>query len=184
MSRLPYPDLDSVTPEKLAAVGWPGRPVLNITRMALHAPDALWRGHFALKQAAVKSTTMDQRLREILILRTAALAKSDYELHHHISISAGLGFTPEKQQALLAGDYSSLSEEERSVAEFTDAAALFRMDDATFARARALFGEALVMEMLILIASYWGTAMTAHALGLECDVEPVRSWSEEERKNV
>jgi 4-carboxymuconolactone decarboxylase len=184
MSRMPYPDVEAVSAEKKAAVGWPERPVLNITRMALHAPDALWRGHFALKQAAVKSTTLDLALREVLILRTACLAQSDYELHHHISIAANLGFTPDKQDALLAGDYSKLTEEERAVAEFTDAVARFEMDDRTFARARALFGEALVMEMMILIASYWGTAMTAHALGLECDVEPIRSWSEQERKNV
>jgi len=184
MSRMPFPDMEALSAEKKAAVGWPERPVLNITRMALHAPDSLWRGHFALKQAAVKSTTIDERLREILILRTACLAKSDYELHHHISISANLGFSPEKQQALLAGDYAGLTEEERTVAEFTDRVAQFQMDDATFARARALFGEPLVMEMLILIASYWGTAMSTHALGLECDVEPVRSWAEPEPEDV
>jgi 4-carboxymuconolactone decarboxylase len=184
MSRMPYPDLEAVSAEKQAAIGWPGRPVLNITRMALHAPDALWRGHFALKQAAVKSTTLDAALREVLILRAACLARSNYELHHHISISANLGFSPEKQDALLAGDYSNLTEEERIVAEFTDAVVRMEMDDAIFGRARALFGEALVMEILILIASYWGTAMTAHALGLECDAEPIRSWSEQERKNV
>jgi alkylhydroperoxidase family enzyme len=184
MSRMPYPDPETVSAEKQAAVGWPERPVLNITRMALHAPDALWRGHFALKQAAVKSTTLGPMLREILILRTACLARSDYELHHHISISANLGFTPEKQDVLLAGDYSGLTEDERTVAEFTDAVARFEMNDAIFGRARDLFGEALVMEMLILIASYWGTAMSAHALGLECDVEPIRSWSEQELKNV
>jgi 4-carboxymuconolactone decarboxylase len=184
MTRMPFPEIEKLSTEKQRAVGWPEKPVLNITKMSLHAPDALWRGHFALKQAAIKSTTLDPHLREVLILRTAKIAQSEYELHHHISISANLGFSPEKQRALLAGDYSDLTDEERTVAEFTDCVARFEMTDATFARARSMFGEPLVMEMLILIASYWGTAMSAHALGLECDREPVRSWSEEERNNV
>ena len=184
MSRMDYPDLESVSAEKQAALGWPDRPVLNVTRMALHAADSIWRGHYALKAAAVKSTTMDHVLREVLIMRTASLAKSEYELHHHLSISANLGFTPEKQQALLAGDYSGLTEDERIVAEFTDAVCRFAMDDETFSRARQRFGEGLVMEMLILIASYWGTAMTAAALALECDAEPVRSWTEQDKTNV
>lgn len=184
MTRMSFPDLETLSAEKKAAVGWPEKPVLNITRMSLHAPDPLWRGHFAMKQAAIKATSLDPVLREILILRTAKIARSDYELHHHISISANLGVSPEKQQSLLKGDYKCLTEEERAVAQFTDAVATFEMTDGIFARATELFGQPLVMEMLILIASYWGTAMTAHALGLECDAEPVRSWSEEERKNV
>ena len=79
MSRLPYPDMAALSAEKKEKIGWPERPVLNITRMALHAPDEIWRSHFAMKLAAVKSTQMDPGLREVLILRTACLARSAHE---------------------------------------------------------------------------------------------------------
>jgi 4-carboxymuconolactone decarboxylase len=177
MSRIPYPDLADVAKAKLDAVGHPGRPMLNITRIALLAPDAIWHAHYGLKRACIDGTTLDPRLREVLILRVAHLSRCAYELHHHLSISANLGFTPQMQAALAEGRYDALSEAERAVAQFTDEVVRdVRASDATLARARALFGDALVMEMLILIGSYMSTARMAQTTGVEPDPEPIRSW--------
>ncbi len=60
--------------EKRDVMNGLGRAPLNITRMALHAPDALWRAHFAFKLACVLGTSMDAKLREVLILRVAHLS--------------------------------------------------------------------------------------------------------------
>ncbi len=182
MSRIPYPDLATIDPERLAILGYPKKQPLNITHVALHVADGLWRGHIALKQAVVNATTMDPWLREVLIMRVAALAKCEYELHHHISISANLGFTPEQQQAILGQDYAILTEEERAVAEFTDeVVTLLAPTDATFNKARDLFGDALICEMTVIIASYWGTAMMIGVTGVEPDHAPVVSWAEDEK---
>lgn len=179
MARLPYPDLDAVSAEKQQAVGWPGRKPLNVTHMALHAPDKLWRAHYAQKMAMVYATSLDPWLREVLILRVAHLAKSDYELNHHISISANLGFTPAQQDALRTQDYADLTPEERAVAQFTDEVVTqLRPSDETLATARELFGDPLIIEMTILIGSYWGTAMMVGVTGVEPDHAPVKSWAD------
>lgn len=179
MSQIPFPDWTSVSKEKRDAVGYPDRKVLNVTRVALWAPESLWRAHHAFKRAMIYETTIDERLREILILRVAHLSRSEYELRHHISISANLGFTPAQQEALRLGDYSSFSEPERAVAEFTDeVVANAGVKDQTLQKVRRLFGEPVVIEMLIVIASYVGTALMARATGVEPDDEPIRSWAD------
>lgn len=178
MSRMPFPDWSQVSKEKQEAVGYPNRAVINVSRVALWAPDGLWRAHQAYKRAMIYETTIDERLREILILRVAHLCRSEYELNHHISISANLGFTPGQQEAIRVRDYSKLSEPERAVAQFTDeVVANNGVADKTLDSVRMLFGEPVVIEMLILIASYVGTALLAKATGVEPDAEPIRSWS-------
>lgn len=180
MARLPYPDLETVSPERLAILGYPPNRPLNITHIALHMPERLWRGHIALKQAMTRDTTMDQWLREVLILRVAHNTGCAYELHHHDSISANLGFTPEKQEAIRTRDYDKLTAEERAVAVFTDETCKLSVSDKTLADVRAMFGDALVMEMAAIIASYWGTAMMVAVTGVEPDAEPVKSWAKQE----
>ncbi|MBT2188305.1 carboxymuconolactone decarboxylase family protein [Sphingobium nicotianae] len=177
MARLPYPDLERVAPARLAILGYPANRLLNITRIALHMPEKLWRGHIALKQAMTRDTTMDLVLREVLIMRVAHNARCDYELHHHISISANLGFSLQKQDAIARQDYAALTEDERAVAIFTDETCKLSVSDKTLATVRAMFGDALVMEMAAIIASYWGTAMMVAVTGVEPDEEPVRNWA-------
>ncbi len=71
-----------------------------------------------------------------------------------------------------------LTPEMGAVAEFTDEVVTnIRASDATLEKVRALFGDALVMEMLILIGSYMATARMAQTAGLEPDAEPITSWS-------
>src|SRR5687768_16919648 len=120
MAHLPYPDLESVSPERLAIIGYPPNRPLNITHIALHMDEKLWRGHIALKQAMVRDTTLDPWLREVLILRVAHNAGCAYEQHHHDSISFNLGFTRAQQEAIRTQDYAQLTEQERAVAIFTD----------------------------------------------------------------
>jgi 4-carboxymuconolactone decarboxylase len=179
MSRIPYPDLEEVSQSRLDALGYPERPMLNITRMALWAPQALWAAHYAFKRACIYDTTLQPRLKEVLILRVAHLSRCEYELHHHLSISANLGFTPEQQAALAEGRYDALSEEERAVARFTDEVVTdIRASEATLAQVRTLFGDTQVLEMLILIGSYMSTARMIQTAGVQPEAEPVKSWAE------
>lgn len=177
MPRIPYPDMEAISQEKRAAVGWPKRMPINITRIALHMDDGIWRGHFGLKNAVVNDATIDPWLREIIIMRVAWLANSEYELHHHISMSAHMGFTPEQQEALRTQDYSSLTEEERTVAQFTDELITsYNPSDEIMAKMRALFSDAHVLEMTTVAASYLGTAMMAFVAGLENDEVALKNF--------
>jgi 4-carboxymuconolactone decarboxylase len=177
MSRIPYPDMDKVPADRLQRINYPAAAPLNITRIALHLPDELWRAHFELKNACVRSTTMDPWLREVLIMRVAFLADSEYEIHHHLSISANLGFTPAQQEAIRTQNYSQLTVEERAVAQFTDETVTsLRPSDEVVAKVRELFGDAIVLEMTVLIYSYWGTAMMIGVTGVEPEEQAIKSW--------
>ncbi len=54
--------------------------VLNVSRMAMHAPDALWGRSAQARPATVYEATLDERLRELPILRVAYLLDSAGEL--------------------------------------------------------------------------------------------------------
>lgn len=183
MSRIPYPDLDTMPASRLEKISYPRVNPLNITKVALHLPDGLWEAHFGLKDALVKHTTLADNLREVAILRIGFMADSAYILNHHISITANMGFSAAKQEAIKQGDYSDLPDDERAVAEFTDemvrtAAA----SDETVAKMREMFGDALVMEMIVLVYSYWGTAMMIGVTGVELDEQAIETfdWTAED----
>ncbi len=109
----------------------------------------------------------------------AHLSNCAYELHHHLSISTTLGFTAQEQDDLKTGVYDRLTREERAVAQFTDEVVRdIRASDDTLAEARTLFGDAQVVEMIILIGSYMSTARMAQTAGLELDAAPVKSWAD------
>jgi alkylhydroperoxidase family enzyme len=180
LSRIPYPDMDNLSPVKQAAVDRLGRRPLNVTCMGFHAPDAFWKAHYEFKNACVYATTLDPVLREVLILRVAYLSKSDYEIHHHLSISANLGFPPEKQADIAAGRYDRLTPAERAVAQFTDEVVVDgNASDATLAAIKQHFDAPLIIEMLILIGSYMGTARIVAVTGIEPDAQAVQGWTKD-----
>jgi alkylhydroperoxidase family enzyme len=177
MTRFPYPDPDSLSEAKRTVLaGTQGR-VLNVSRMAMHAPDALWLGQRQLGRAAVYESTLDERLRELLILRVAYLSKSDYELFHHLSIAKNLGVTAEQIDAMRTGDFARLSKDEQALAQFvTEIVANVSPSDATLERARASFPTEQLFEMVVLCGSYMLTARMAALGGVEFDDAPVASW--------
>ena len=178
MTRIPYPDVSQMTGEKKAMMS--GGRVLNVVRMSMHVNDTLWSAQSRLGHATVFGADMEERLREVLILRVAYLSDSEYELFHHLSIARRLGLGEDKIDALRTGDFALLSPEERAVAEFTSEVLLdISPSVRTLAAVRALFSDALVMEMVLLIGSYMTTARVIAVSGIECDTNAVEAWSEE-----
>ncbi|MEJ0023312.1 MAG: carboxymuconolactone decarboxylase family protein [Alphaproteobacteria bacterium] len=177
MNRIPYPDWDKLSQEKREAMGYPEHYTLNVTRMQLHLNDKLWRANYALKQGVIHATTIDEKLREVLIMRVAFCSNCKYEIYHHMSISKNLGFTPEKQEAIRLQQYDKLSEQEAAVAKFTDEVVLnIRASDETMAKMRSLFPDTQIIEMIIVMQSYMGTARIAQNADIEVDEKPVQGW--------
>ncbi len=52
-----------------------GAKFLNISRIALHAPDNLWEAHYTLKKSVIADTELDPNLKEVLIIVTGGLSK-------------------------------------------------------------------------------------------------------------
>ena len=125
-------------------------------------------------------TGKDQRLTELAILATAREVRSQYEWTAHEPPALAAGLEPEivalvKQRTPLdeAGDVPGLGEVERTIVEFTrEAVSAERVSAATFARARALFGEQGVMDLTGLIGYYSFVNITLKAFDVQ--LEPGR----------
>ena len=180
MSRIPYPELADLSEGKRAALASPTHRVLNVVRMAMHTPDGLWERQRDLSVATVVMSSMDPKLREVLILTVAHLSNSEYELFHHLSIARNLGMDEAVLGALERGDYEALGKAERVVALFT---AELVMDvspsDKTLRAARALFSDPMIFEMIAIIGVYMMTARVAAVGGCEVDGAAVASWDKE-----
>lgn len=180
MSRIPYPDPATLSETKREFLAQPTHRILNVVRMALHTPDGLWERQRDLSVATVLMASMDQMLREVLILTVAHLSNSDYELFHHLSIARNLGMSEAALDAIARGDYAALPDDQRVVAQFT--AELVRNvspSDETLAAARARFSDPLIFEMIAIIGVYMMTARVAAVGGCEIDGAAVASWDKE-----
>ncbi len=177
MTRIPYPEIDKLSPGKQAVFSDPGRRVLNISKMAMHMGDALWAAQAELGRAAIFNCSLDPKLKEVMILRMAYIWNSEYELFHHLAIAKNLGLTDEKIAALKSGDFMALDEQERAIAQFaTELWFDVTPSEETLAAVRAFLPVSTILEMIPVMASYFITARVVATGGVELDAEPVGVW--------
>lgn len=107
--------------------------------------------------------TLARPLRELLILRTCAAARNEYEWHLHVNtISARMGLSNEQIDDTRAPRPSAAlwSDAEHAAIELVDAlVGTFVVDDALFERLRLHFDEAQLIEMTLLVGLYTSVAM-------------------------
>lgn len=177
MSRIPYPSLDNLSQIKHDRIFDPSRKfVLNVSKMTLHIPDALWHPHMLLGRS-IQNGLLEKRLREMVIVRVGHLQKSEYELYHHRSLAANTGISAEHLAALESDDLSSLPENERALIDFvTEVVCDVSPSDATLAAARAAFPDALLFEAVVVIGYYMMTARVIGVSGVDLDASPVTAW--------
>ena len=169
---LPYPDdiqawLDRTMP--------PGRPPLRLFTTLARDPrlcrkffsaGLLDRGHLTLRQ------------REIVITRTTALCKSEYEWGVHIAIfGERVGFTPQQIHSLLQSGPADAcwSPPEQRLLRLCDA--LHRdgdVDDALWQALRADFSEEAMLELLMLAGFYLTVSILTNALRLPLEPDAAR----------
>jgi alkylhydroperoxidase family enzyme len=103
MALLSLGDLESAPTDIREALQ--GRLPVNLYRVMMHAPTAL-RAFlaFASRMAANK---VGKQLREVIILRIAAIRGIGYVLHQHRQLAAAMGFRAAKIAAIEAGDHLS-----------------------------------------------------------------------------
>lgn len=146
-------------------------PGLGVFRMVAHAETA-FRPWLALGGALLGSLQLDPALRELAILRVAAIAGCDYERVQHEAIATGVRVRPEQVAAVVAGHVSGDEFDEREtlvlrfVGEVIDnrgaeAALVAEVEEALSARE--------VVELLLVISHYYGLALLLNTTGLEPD---------------
>ena len=182
-NRIPYPEPETLSAAKRAYLDDPALRVLNIARISMHAPDPIWKATVDMAIAVVSNTLIDDRMREVIVLRVAYLSKSEYELFHHVSLGRAVGLSDAAIAGLESGDFSALTPEERLVAHFTtEVVRDVSPGDETVAAMREIYSDERIFEMLGIIGSYMNAARVAAVAGIEPDHLAVKSWDEEKAK--
>jgi alkylhydroperoxidase family enzyme len=147
----PYPDSIQQDFDRIMR----GQPPLNIFRTMAQSPRVLSR---MVAGGLLDKGSISLRERELVILRTTALCGAEYEWGVHVAAyNVKAGFTPRQLQATVHGDDASpvWDAPERLLIALCDALqARQDVDDALWARLRAVYSEAQLLELLMLAGFY------------------------------
>jgi alkylhydroperoxidase family enzyme len=123
------------------------------------------RGHLTLRQ------------REVVIHRTTALNRSEYEWGVHVAIfAARVQLTPQQLHSTVHGnaDDACWSDDDRLLLRFCDALhASSTLDDALWAQLRERFSEEAMLELLLLAGFYRTVSYLTNALKLPLEANGV-----------
>jgi 4-carboxymuconolactone decarboxylase len=148
--------------------------LINIYRMLLNSP-ALAESWFNHSNAVRWKTTLDGRLREIVIIRMGHLAKSQYVLRQHVpSLALADGLTLEECDALADWRATTLfSARERAALAYADTMTRdIEVPDAVFAEVARHFDPRQTVELTVLIGTYNMNARVLQALRLDLEPPP------------
>jgi 4-carboxymuconolactone decarboxylase len=164
-----HPELAELV-EKFRA-GRRGR-MINIYRMLLNSPP-LAESWFNHSNAVRWRTTLDGRLREIVIIRIGHLTGCGYILRQHVpSLALADGVTGEECAALADWQSAQLFDaRERAALAYADTMTrAIAVPDDIFAAVEQHFNNRQIVELTVLIGSYNMNARVLRAL--ELDLEP------------
>ena len=146
-------------------------PGMGVFRMVAHAETA-FRPWLALGGALLGSLQLDPALRELVILRVAALAGCDYERVQHEAVATAVGVRPEQAAAVVAGRAAGEEFDEREELVLRFVGEVVANDGGGTALAaeveEALSARELV-ELLLVIAHYHGLALLLNTTAVEPD---------------
>ena len=152
--------------EDLGKLMPPGIPPIRLFRTLAHNPRVLRR---IRKGGLLDRGAISLRERELVILRTTALCRSEYEWGVHVAFFArAAGLAPAEVAATVTGDAAALPERDRPLFELCDA--LHRaaaVDDAAWTRIAAGRTDEQLIELVALAGQYHAIAYLTNALQIE-----------------
>lgn len=160
MPRIPYrADGDPAIAELVAAIrARRGGKLLNLDRMLLHSPPYA-RGWNALLGAVRRELELSPRIRELAICAVAKLNRAEYEWQQHAPEFLAAGGRQDQLDALEEVDAACTDArfdeaEQAALALTIEMTRTVAVSDETLSRARALFGERQLVELVGTIATY------------------------------
>jgi alkylhydroperoxidase family enzyme len=178
MARVPliqeqdHPEFAEVTQKYRA--GRRGK-LINIYRLLLNSPP-LAESWFNHSNTVRWETTLDGRLREIVIIRMGHLTNSQYVLRQHVPLLAlAEGLSLEECNELAEwGGSNRFSERERAALAYADTMTRdIVVPDEVFAAVERHFNARQIVELTVLIGTYNMNARVLQALRL--DLEPLEA---------
>jgi len=147
------------------------RPPNVFTTLANHP--RLFRPWLDLGDHVLGQSTLPPRVREMVILRTAALAGSPYEWAHHTVIGRSAGLSDDEIARVESGpDASGWAEDDRDVLRAVDE--LHKDNDLaepTWQALAARWNTEQMMDLVMTVGFYTMTAMSLNAFRVEIDPE-------------
>jgi len=130
--------------------------LLNLYRVLLNSPSVAeaWQ---AFNSAIRFNTALDDRARELAIMRVSQLNGADYQFNIHAEKYAPeAGITPEQVAALGNGENSSLfAPAHRALLAYANAmTTVIDVPDDVFERLRKHYTDAQIVELTVLIGAY------------------------------
>lgn len=123
---------------------------------ALRSPTVA--GAFLQLQASEEhSTSLSDRVRQVVILAVGAAWSADYEIYAHSAVARHSGIPDDAVRRLAAGTLpDALGEDEKVAYRFTQQLSTsHRVDDTTFLEARKAFGDRGITDMIVLAGTYY-----------------------------
>jgi 4-carboxymuconolactone decarboxylase len=122
-------------------------------------------GFLKLLEAEGKSTTLDKRMREVVILSVGAVWKSEYELFAHSAVGRKVGIPEAAIQALASGNSpEELTANEVIAHRFArQLSAEHRVDEDLYRQAEQAFGREGLVDMTYLIGIHLLTCAILNA---------------------
>ena len=110
----------------------------------------------SLQEAEQAHTTLDGRVRQVVILSVGAAWRSDYELYAHSAVARKAGLSDETIRTLVAGGLpEDLDEKEKIAQRYTRQLSTgHRVDAALYAEAEGAFGTQGLVDIAFLAGIY------------------------------
>lgn len=146
------------------------REPIALYRALAHAP-AVLRGYAALAMTLRYEASVDQDLRELVILRIAHLTRSHYEWAHHCALAADAGLSEAQIRAVVDWESSdAFDARQRLVMRLAGEVHSYALTNVTFDQVQSAVGDERAVELVVLAAFYEAVARIVQGLGV--DVEP------------
>jgi 4-carboxymuconolactone decarboxylase len=131
---------------------------------ALYSP-GVSAGWLNFMQAEEKNTSLDKRVRQVVILAVGVVWKSSYELYAHCAEARQVGLPDEVIAALVAGQIpTQLSDDEMLAARFAQQlTAERRVDAALYADAERAYGPRGLVDLTLLVGFFHTTCAVLNA---------------------
>ena len=166
MQRVPAASFDPVLQKRLEEL-W-GKPVNLYRALGNHAPLAAAWTEFA--NAIRHESRTPRELRELMILRTAQIARSEYEWAHHLRMARKAGVPEAKIEALAGWRASQVFDaKERAALALTEAVMACNVGDDVHADVKKHFSDAEFVELSLTAGFYAMVSRMLDAMRVELD---------------
>lgn len=147
-----------------------GNRVLNIQKAIGHSPK-ITRDFIRLGNSILYKAALPAQLRELAILRVAALTNANYEWTQHVRVALQTG-VPQKQIDAIHqwNDSTVFNDTERTVLQYADEETQnIRVSDETFTRMKNIFSEQEVIELTVTVGFYGMVSRILETLQVELE---------------